>query len=647
MLIPAIFTALDFLLLTSFLLNHIKHKKTFNIQMAYSMAYSIWISRILVFSYLLIMPNLKVLLWPLAAIIFIGPHLMMFKVDGPMYIASARRINLKKLALISIILYLISILAENTWDGSAYHLPIELLVYKYNSLFGWPEFIYAQWQQSTIQLGAAYFGVLFDTYFAGSMVSCVSFIFLIYIFSSFTKTKIWLTTFILLSIPPVFHQIGTRYIDITLGIGVFVFFTLIFHYFDSKENSHELRVSDNLLFLCIFSVSGLIIGAKSSSFLPVVFIWFVLVLTHFYSKENWIRGEFVRSIRLTSIIGLGSIFGALPVFIRNVIEFSNPFYPYKVPGFGNGLFGYSKVSNYLTGFYSNQVNLDDVPMTMAVFFEYFLSPFQPFIVFFQSFDLTPSKFTSKIAGNEVIYRTFVYDNRLGGFGLLFVILAISYLIFHKRKFARETFLILFLCFTFLPTSIHPRYYLGIGLIAMAIFLRALNSREIFSKRVFFVLLMVFLIFSFSANAFSWFARTNPSISQANSFDENSRGIAERINPTCLDSIHIGSGLWATTGLFGPGACSLPFFSLPVGGSLIDVNIGPRLLVESDLIQIEKLLSNRHEPVLIICTHPKNMPDPCKSIQSHLSKKNYKLSSSFGSEALGGPSWSTLKVQNHA
>jgi len=346
-------------------------------------------------------------------------------------------------------------------------------------------------------------------------------------------------------------------------------------------------------------------------------------------------------------IGAGSIFGALPVFIRNVIEFSNPFYPYKVPGFENGLFGHSKVSNYLTGFYSNQVNLADIPMTLAVFFQYFLSPFEPVLVLFRSFDLSPSKFVSDIASNEVIYRTFVYDNRLGGFGLLFVILAISYLIYVKSMFARVLLIIFFLIFSILPTSIHPRYYLGIGLISIAVFVRALNSRRILSKRIFFSLVMVFSIFSVSANTFSWIARTNPSISEANTYDENSRALAQRINPTCLDSIHIGSGLWATTGLFGPSACSLPFSSFTVGGSLIDANIGPRFLVRRDLIQIEGMLRNRQAPTLIICTYPKNMPDPCKSIQSHLSKKRFKLLRNFGSEAVGGPSWSTLEVLSRA
>jgi hypothetical protein len=647
MLIPAILSALDFLLLTSFFQSHFKQQKSSKIQMGYLAAYSIWISRILIFSYLLLFEDLKMFVWPLVAIIFIGPHLTMFIIDRVEYFSSIRRVKLFQLISISLVVYLISLLGENTWDGSAYHLPIELLVTKYNSLFGWPDFIYAQWQQSTIQLGAAYLDILFGTYFAGSMVSIISFIFLIYLFADFTKIKIWLASIILLCIPPVFHQIGTRYIDITIGIAVFAFFILMFQFFESNENLESVRYSDKFVFFCIFPVSALMIGAKSSSFLPVAFVWFYFIVRQFYSKKNRIRKQYIRSIKLTLIIGLGSIFGVLPVFIRNIIEFSNPFYPYKVPGFENGLFGHSKVSNYLTGFYSNQVNLDDVPMTLAVFFQYFISPFQPLLVIFQSFDFSPSKFVSGIASNEVIYRTFVYDNRLGGFGLLFVILVIAYLMYANTKFARATFLVFFLVFSILPTTIHPRYYLGIGLISLAIVVRALSLRKILSKRFFFSLVMVCAIFSISANIFSWFARTTPSISAVNTFDENSKVLAQRINPLCLDSIHIGSGLWATTGLFGPSACSLPFFSLTVGGSLIDANIGPRFLVKKDLIQIEGVLRDRYAPTLVICTHPKNMPDPCISIQSHLSKKGFKLISNFGSEAVGGPSWSTLRVLSHA
>ena len=646
MLAAAIAVVLDFFLLKTFLQSYLKQRKFSDSQMALLIAYSIWISRMLLFSYLLLLQDMKMLIWVSAIIVFIGPHFLMMKTDNEAYFSSLKKINIKSFTLITLVLYLLGSLGENTWDGSAYHLPIELLVTKYYSIFGWPDFIYAQWQQSTVQLGAAFFDVLFRTHFAGSMISSVSFLFLIYFFSGFTRSKTWLSAIILLSIPAVFHQIGTRYIDITIGIGIFAFFVLLHQFYDSRENSLSLRDSDKYVLLCLFPVSALIIGAKSSTFLPVAIIWTFFTLKHFHSKENRNWKQLVRSIRLTSIIGTGSIFGAMPIFIRNIIEFSNPFYPYQVPGFENGLFGHSKVSNYLTGFYSGQVNLADVPMTVAVFFQYFLSPFQPFLVLLNNLDLSSSNFVSNVASHEVIYRTFVYDNRLGGFGLIFVILAVSYLISVKSKFARLTFLICFLGFSLLPTSIHPRYYLGFGLISIAVFVRALNSRKIFSKRNFLTLIVVFSIFSAAMNTFNWFARTNPSIFQTNTYDENSRALAQTINPKCLDSIHVGSGLWATTGLFGPSACSIPFFSLTVGGSLIDAYIGPRFLTSRSLNRIEAELLKRQTPVQIICTHPKNMPDPCNSIQSHLSMKGVKILRNFGSEAVEGPSWSTLEVISH-
>lgn len=182
MLLPAILIALDFLILTSFLQSQLRLKKIMSIHFAYAMAYSLWIARILLFNYLLLLPNLKLLLWSLVLMIFVSPHLLVLSVDRRRYFDCVRRIKLKTLAMISSSLYMISLLGENTWDGSAYHLPIEILASKYSSLFGWPEFIYAQWQQSTIQLGASYFNILFGSYFAGSIISCVSFIYLIYLF---------------------------------------------------------------------------------------------------------------------------------------------------------------------------------------------------------------------------------------------------------------------------------------------------------------------------------------------------------------------------------------------------------------------------------------------------------------------------------
>ena len=606
-------------------------------------AYSVWISRFLVFSVFLLIPGIGNAIRPISFIILLIPHMIAFRFVKKTYMLTLKNLKLTRVVALTVVISILSQLGENTWDGSAYHLPIEMLAATSKSLFGWPDFIYAQWQQSSFELAGSLYDILFKSYFAGSLISLGSFIFLALIFSSYSGLKLRSSLIILLSVPSIFQQIGTRYIDLSLAVTTFAFYILMSEYQSSNFKVSNFLQKKRILLAGIFVTTGMMFGAKSSSFLPAVLIFIVFFSLHVKSQQKLDSFNIRQHLSLMFTMFFGLTFGMLPVAVRNIIEFSNPLYPYKIPGFSNGLFGFSKVSNYLSRFYSDQIGMSGHGAIFEITYQYILSPFLVVRNILSDFFSTKSNFASVLRKDEFIFRTFVYDNRLGGFGLTFTILMILFLIFTIRK--RESLLLImaFISFSYFPTAIHPRYYLSFAIIFLSIFIRRLIKEQwLHNKLVMSLILSVSLVWTCS-NVLSLYARAESNVLSSHAYDQNSKFLANTINPNCAKSIHVGSGLWATTALFGPNGCSIPSYSLNMGGSLIDVSIGPQRISAKHLSEIGAIVQSRTSPLIVICTHPKNKVDPCIAVTKYLSKMKVNMRHRSGSEAVGGPSWSVIEI----
>ena len=81
----------------------------------------------------------------------------------------------------------------------------------------------------------------------------------------------------------------------------------------------------------------------------------------------------------------------------------------------------------------------------------------------------------------------------------------------------------------------------------------------------------------------------------------------------------------------------------MGGSLIDVNIGPQRITARHLNEIGAIVQSQTSPLMVICTHPKNKVDPCIAVTEYLSKMKVNMELRVGSEAVGGPSWSVIEI----
>ena len=654
-IIIAIISALDIFIILNYL-SQAKSIRSVNLSYTHILvAYAVWVFRLLLFGYILLFSFNHIVLRILCVLVFVLPHIVFLLKSKNLYINSITNLRFIPITVLSLTFWFYLSIGENTWDGSAYHLPIEQLAAKNGSLFGWEDFIYAQWQQNTFQIGSAFYDVLYKNLAAGSIISVSSFIFLTLLFARFTKMSLVITTIFLLTVPSIFHQIGSRYIDLSVATALFFYFLSLKLFFAIFESKDEIKYRNTIGLVPLILISAIMMGSKSSVLVPAFILLGIVVVQGFTLSASKSLFRLKQRMVPLPLFLFGTILGTFPVFFRNTIEFGNPFYPYKVFFFNNGLFSFDKVSNFLTDFYTQQVGLTTNNFIYNTFYQYLYSPFVIIINSIKEFDLNFMEYLNIMSEKEYIYRTFVYDNRLGGFGILFSLVVLIYIYKFKRQKEILIFLTCFLFFSIAPTSIHPRYYLGIGIIALAVIIQKLErpvllvnikseSKYLFPNKKLLVVLLLFSVFWNLVNTASFYSRTKFNPFQEATIDRNSISISKRINPDCIDSIHIGSGLWATTGIFGPNSCSIPFYSLNMGGSLIDVNIGPSTLSTQHLQLIEKIVTDRMDKLLIICTFPKNKQNPCFEINRNLNILNKKTFFEVGSEAKFGPSWSRIIVE---
>lgn len=580
----------------------------------------IWALRFLLFQYLLLFNLGSDWVRVISVIIFLSPHAALLVLKLSLNRSAYWRVNSLTLFFFSAILTLAMFRGEDSWDGSAYHLPIEFLAYKTGSLWGWQEYIYIQWQSSTIELSAAFY----DTVFGSARIGIVINYILVFYVVSFMRNflpRYWPLALVFLAGTPAFlQQLSTRYVDLGIAcLGVISFLTM-FHCLQFSTRSR--------LVYWLIPLFSMLYGSKVSALLIFGFqLFFLLALR--------LRNFDFKSIRLFLLITCFSfLIGNLPVGFRNWILFQNPFYPYKNFLFESGYFDYQTVSSGLSGFFSTQIGFPGTPTQLLFVHQYMYSPFKSILsLVFQVFS------QSNFMKTPDFYRVFIYDNRLGGFGVWFPLLILFSIVLAKKDKRLLGIIPALLAFLMLPTSFHARYYLGVGLLILVFVLFLLEQIE-FPKRLLLSLVIACLPFA-AINSTALLLRNLNLPPLVQPIDRASANLAHRINPECRDSIHVGSGPWLTSALFGPNLCKIPVLSFPVGGSLLDASIGEPKLRNEDLETIATyFLENRD--LLFICSRPSNSPDPCVDISKYLTGKlGVTMATQNISEAKGGPQISTL------
>jgi len=486
---------------------------------------------------------------------------------------------------------LILLAGESSWDGSAYHLPVELLIRDYGSLWGWPEVIFNQWGLIGGDIANSFFHINFGSARAGLLPTVIySYLAIRLIISLRSKHQVFILI-MLFSIPSFVNQIGTRYIDSLLAIGI------LFLYFAIKIPKEDLNKKKYLL---ITSISAFIFSIKLSAITGVLCI---LILFFLEKKFNW-REKISRSFFLI----LGFLVGTFPIFFRNIIEHQNPFFPFYAPGFSNGYLSLTKFSDQLQNSYLVQQGSSSELLLVSLFHQYVSGPFITiYEIVLNVFNYKASSLP-KIAETESFYQTFVYDNRLSGFGPSFLIILIILVFYFRWKGLYYVFLI-FLFMTIIPTSIHARYSLGLYLIGLIYLYSVIQERKLevdFNRNWFKPVMGVVIIFSI-LNAGNVYLRMYPDGLKLYPEDRNTFQIAKFVNPDCSPIAHFGSGLWGGDSLWGPNLCGRVVASEYVNGYILDAALGPEQISTSQIRKIKLLATKHSENLVILCSTPSTAP----------------------------------------
>jgi hypothetical protein len=374
----------------------------------------------------------------------------------------------------------------------------------------------------------------------------------------------------------------------------------------------------------------------------VAFLVVALYSSHFLKSKKFILANVS-----TILVSLG--LGLFPIAFRNLISFQNPLYPFQFGPFQSGYFSLSSYSNHLGDLYASQVNWSNYSVFEQGVREYLVSPFQTLYGLFLKLPRILNLDFSSVIQDPLFFRTFVYDNRLGGFGPI-LLLALIILTFFLRLSYREIsfFWIGIATFFFLPSSIHSRYYLTVGIVFVWIFLDICSKRNfnVSLRNPMYVITMTIALVFASVNVAALTYRLFPSGITNYPVDQSTSELSRRINPDCSEILHVGSGIWGVSSVWGPNMCGSVFGGINVNGFLFESEIGTPELNKDGLIDVYRFASSENgRSKRIICSFPKAKENPCSEIKRNLLKKfNIEtVSSGLVSEAITGPTLESLLI----
>lgn len=597
---------------------------------------SLWALRLLIFHYLLLLPLTPEALRVVATILLLFPTIIACVYVG--FFGFVRSLipfvlrNYFPVALFIFISTVVMAAGETSWDGSSYHLPIELFIKESGSVWGWPDLIYSQWQLSGIESIFAFYGIAFDSLRVALIVSLFLFFLLFYVFQQLSSASKIFIVLVLISVPALFQQVGTRYIDAIIAILSFLGLVVL------KKKS----ISQSFRFGTYYTTIPIVALAFSGKWTAVTseFAAFIAVTVLFFNRK-----EFLNLLKQSLTIVSAFLLGILPIGIRNLVEWDNPIFPYKAFIFDSGYFSLESYSSDLSKLYSSQIGLENSNHFTKIVFEYITTPYLALLELFKgvlSFNF------SELLGEELIYRTFVYDNRLSGFGPSLLVILLLYLVYSSNTVSKKMlFVMTSLGLTFLPSFIHSRYYLTVFLVLFWFVLENLEVNKIRAKfflRFAFPLILVFGI----ANLATSMYRLHPEGLHRYAIDQSTRHTAQKINPDCSNVFHVGSGVWGVSALWGSDFCGTPIKGENVNGSLFSSKIGEARITSNTLRDLVEFGSkDTKDSRRIVCSFPKKDVNPCDEIYKFFQKNStVKLDrSGIISEYPTGPNLESMKVIN--
>jgi hypothetical protein len=557
------------------------------------LTFTLWAFRNIIFMYLLLIPWNTSILSYISKLFFVIPI-----ITGTLiWIYSLRQSEFRYLYSENyLVLFAIIILVplyfagETTFDSFAYHVPIELLIRDAGSLWGWPDIIFPQWGLVGGDITNTLYHLAFNSPRIGSSPSILIILYT-FLLAMGQKNKLIVAIWILglISIPSFLGQVNSRYVDTLLAVTLLT----LFIYIRNIYFNYDKRISViGLIVLVTFATS-----IKLSALPFLIMITIYILYKTFYDQKIKKMKEL---INIPVLMFLSVLFGVFPVFLRNYVEFKNPLMPFYLDGLGEGIINIRKFSSQIDASYESMIGVAGESKFYQVYFQYIYTPMDFLIKGLKNLKETGFNVWPDIRSVDGFFAIFTYDNRIGGFGILTIILL---LLITFNINTRYIFLIpLFLLLTiFWPGVIHPRYALILILIPFWLFISySQNKNSSIQKYInLFSALTLFIFAIINIQSFS--NRTYNTGFKFYDFDRHQRILSEWVNPNCKKVVHYGIGLWSGTALWGPNFCGSVVNSEMINGAILDYEIGPKSISNIQLRELNSMVNKYGSDLIIVCT----------------------------------------------
>ena len=557
----------------------------------------LWAFRNILFMYLLIIPWNTLMLSYITKLFFIVPI-----ITGVMiWINSLKRNEYKYLYPSNFLVFFAIIIllplyfaGETTFDSFAYHVPIELLIRDSGSLWGWPDIIFPQWGLIGGDIANTLYHLAFNSPRIGSSPSILIILYA-FLLASGQKNKFKVAIWILglISIPSVLGQVNSRYVDTLLAITLLTLFVYIKNiYFNYGKKISII----GLIVLVTFATS-----IKLSAF-PFFILIAVFLIYKIFNEQK--TRKIMSLFNVPIMFFFSAILGVLPVFLRNYIEFKNPLMPFYLEGWGRGIINIRKFSGQIDDSYESLIGVAGENKLYQIYFQYIYTPMEFLIRTFKEFNQLEINLIPDATSIDGFFAILTYDNRIGGFGILTIILILIFVF--KLKVRSLFYVTLFLLVIILwPGVIHPRYALILVLIPLWIYISSKSKTNDKNTQISSSTVGVLFIASLSMfailNVQSFLTRTYNTGFGFYVFDRHQHELSKWINPNCKKVVHYGIGLWSGSSLWGTNFCGKVIKSEIINGAILDYEIGAKKISDSQLKELGQLVNTHASDLVIVCS----------------------------------------------
>ena len=446
--------------------------------------------------------------------------------------------------------YYVSYPGERSWDGAGYHNVISLLTNEHGNLWNWPNLMWAQWFPASQEIASSsLLNILKGTDgLIGINLFWVSLLFNFF-YNSFpeilsSKSRYIFSLGIIVSFPVLLSQVGTSYVDLQTGIAFLVCILL-------TTAEKEIRWRSSWI---ILAAAGLT-STKWSGFALVGVIFSYIVISNYRNLAKILY----RGISLLA----GSILGIFAIGLRNFLEFKSPTFPFKGPFHAwGGLFEQSVMTSQI-GVANLPPDLKNLNLFEAFMYQYIYSPIILLMRILKNLMLgNLDHILAKIdAGNFVNY-----DSRLGGFGLLILILVTIGLVVIRHEHKRLIASISLLCpLFFFPMSWWPRYYFALPLSFIILEREAIFTFILGNVRIKRCILAFVTVSTLFLAPISIAEHVDARQSWPSELGYGGR-TADILGEKCQNIVVIGEGLTFSNSLWGTKLCNKVVASIHFGNS---------------------------------------------------------------------------------